>query len=380
MAAGILDAGGRNATIGLRSRSGHFRCGRGCSGTGVKRLGGQLADACQASAAGPRKQPLVLPRSPAVQSPGEIGPPHLPRPQAHRGAGPGAVHAVLVLVPAVVLHLAGGTAHRADRRGRQPASSQGLPGKPGASSVPLLSARWLVHAQQPAQRVALPSSPARQQRGPCPAYMRSMALERALLQLAAACLGVAAAASATCTSLPVVGRLSVESRPARHGSLHADHRWPPVPPCRQSATASPRNLHTRRPSRGRTRRTRQRWGSASGREGLRGRTRLGPAVPGACWDSWQCRGPDLEGTSGAGKAAGRARVPSVGLTAGASACARASRPAVCGLFSPPPCLCLSAAAHRGALHHGPRQGPRREEGQGGGCGGRRGRRRGCHGY
>lgn len=25
MAAGILDAGGRNATVGLRSRSGHFR-------------------------------------------------------------------------------------------------------------------------------------------------------------------------------------------------------------------------------------------------------------------------------------------------------------------------------------------------------------------
>ena len=29
MAAGILDAGGRNATIGLRSRQGHFRCGAG---------------------------------------------------------------------------------------------------------------------------------------------------------------------------------------------------------------------------------------------------------------------------------------------------------------------------------------------------------------
>lgn len=146
MAAGILDAGGRNATVGLRSRSGHFRwaswlCGSGadcCVALGL--IAVCHAVPVSAQAAVPCALPpcaCTQPASPccsltallSASAQRRASSPHCsPCPQAHRGDRAGAVHAVLVLAPAVVLPVPGGTAHRAHWRGRLAVRPQGLPG------------------------------------------------------------------------------------------------------------------------------------------------------------------------------------------------------------------------------------------------------------
>ena len=72
------------------------------------------------------RAPVPLAPLLATRPPPPTHPPHCAAAQAHRRGGSGAVHAVLVLVPAVVLRIAGAAAHGARGRGRHPARAQGL--------------------------------------------------------------------------------------------------------------------------------------------------------------------------------------------------------------------------------------------------------------